>query len=252
MVELGHDSYALEWITNLLSVNIAAYHASLHPIYQARRQFRAAHWAETDGGMHTLEIMGLHKMSAVQGGVNDHYFSHPVIKNYTWEASLVEEHLDAHRPFPLLFMPYLPLLSPEETRQYYLLALAMDRRRSFDDDRRQQSMDDWSHGLFKRYLLAAGSLPADAVESTTLRQTRAAMRHFVMKLSSYGLRRLESTKARRGDTPTSELDTDLVRILAWDYSPFLIHIWRRSSSSNPSLVFQQQDRTINNVFLSSS
>lgn len=177
--------------------------------------------------MHTLDIMCTHAMSAVRGEVNAHYLSHPVVTDSLAETSEVRAFLRSHQPHRI--WRAANDLSPEEIRQIYLLYLCFDNLGAPGPEE-QQAMDRWSLQLLKHYLLAARRVHAKKVKNATLQDVRLAMRclyTLLRRVENIGELPLDRHRElKHGDDPTNELDTRLVRHLAWGYNGILVHFWR--------------------------
>jgi hypothetical protein len=220
----GDSPDTLEAATNFISIKIAGYGAESNYINQPIK-FLAAHWAATDGGMHTFEAMSMHIRSALNGEVNDHYLPYPVLKGATVEISHIRA-LIRREPRHIMW-DKADRLSTRELRQIHLLIVATKGGRVRDEF--QRMMDEWSLHLFKRYLLATGSVHADEVKNATLQDTRLSMSSVLNLLRKDRNRRgpfqtiLEQHK--RQDFPMW-LDTDLTRRLAWQYNWVFVYFWR--------------------------
>jgi len=75
MLRPGDSPEMLAWATDLLSINIAAYRSV--QVFGRGAHLRQSHWAEADGGMHTLDIMMMHILAARRGDVDEIYVAHP-------------------------------------------------------------------------------------------------------------------------------------------------------------------------------
>lgn len=220
-------SSSLEAATDLISINIAGYYAEVSRDRNVDPpRLCAAHWADVDGGMHTLDIMGTHWSSALRGEVNAHYLCHPLTNDHFTETLMVRAFLRSRTTHAR--WPTADEMRPDEVRQIYLLHLAIYS--GLRDDEERQVMDPWSLQLLKRYLLAARLVHADELKNTTLRDTRLAM------CCSYSLLMMEDGPRDgfltncgiliREDEPVDELDEDLVRNLSWKYNGVIVHFWR--------------------------
>jgi hypothetical protein len=83
----GDSPDTLEEATNFISINMAGYYAETYT--NRPMKILAAHWATTDGGMHTFEAMGMRVLATLNGEVDDHYLPHPVVKGIMVETSQI-------------------------------------------------------------------------------------------------------------------------------------------------------------------
>jgi hypothetical protein len=167
MLRPGEDPEMLARATDILSLNIAAYFARRDDL--RRDSLCLAHWAEADGGMHTLDIMKTHMDSTLGGDLNAHYVSHPVFARHLTETSFIRFRLT--RFPPKICEPHT--LNPRQIRQFYLLQLALTHTQSFVGRQGPQSMDDWSLHLLKRYLLVDPAVDEREAKRATLHAMRA-------------------------------------------------------------------------------
>lgn len=223
----GDDPSTLESATDFISINIEGYNAE-GGLYGYGRTFklRAAHWVETDGGMHTLQIMGTHVVSALRGEADAYYLHHPVVYECLVEASAFRSFLQ--RQPPHFVWSRADYLSSIELKRIHLLYMAMGYGPVHHG--RQAEKDQWSLQVLKRYLLAGGLVHAIEVSNATLNNTRTAMVCFLRLLQApKHLRdtfRVLCEKRKPRSDPIHELDTELVRRLAWEYNWVLVHFWR--------------------------
>jgi hypothetical protein len=173
------DPEMLAWATDLLSVNIAAF----IPLRGRRPQafLQRAHWAETDGGLHTLDFMKMHLLSARRGNVDAFHVSHPVFPEILEYTTTIQSSLI------LADYPRQTLrgeahdLNPRQIRQLYLLLLAMDHVHYINLGQ-QRLVDAWSLRLFQRYLLADPFVHEDEACLATLDDMRLVMRVIIYSL----------------------------------------------------------------------
>jgi hypothetical protein len=239
------DPETLAWVTDLLSINIAAY----FPM-RGRRQLdslRPTHRAEVDGGMHTLDIMKTHMVSALSGDLNDCYVSHPLFTRRLEKTYVVQSRL-AWFPRQILKCE-AHALNPRQTRQFYLLHLAADYVQHHEDQHHQQLVDEWSLHLFRRYLLADPTVYEDEARCATLEAMRDLWRTIVPHFGSADQEfRHVCTRLRRNTEPPRDLDADLVPILAWEYGRLFVHAWRFVARDRGLVVDNSEiEGSLNNV-----
>ena len=172
MLRPNDDPEMLAWATDILSVNIAAFHPSLQG-NDRQAYLQLAHWAETDGRMHTLDIMKVHISSALRGDADAIYVSHPVFPAFLEYTSKIQSSLIGY-PMQILHCESADLI-PQRIRQLYLLQVAMDVWR-YSLIPHQQVVDGWSLRLFQRYLLADPSVHEDEASRATLEDMRTIIR----------------------------------------------------------------------------
>ena len=172
MLRPNDDPEMLAWATDILSVNIAAFHPSLQG-NDRQAYLQLAHWAETDGRMHTLDIMKVHISSALRGDADAIYVSHPVFPAFLEYTSKIQSSLIGY-PMQILHCESADLI-PHQIRQFYLLLLAMNQIR-YVHMGQQQLVDAWSLRLFQRYLLADPSVHEDEASRATLEDMRTIIR----------------------------------------------------------------------------
>lgn len=206
----GDDSEMLAWTTDLLSVNIAAFNPSRSLIPQTFLQ--RAHWAETDGGLHTLDIMKMHFVSARRGNVDAYFVSHPVFPRFVEHTDTVQSLLTWY-PRQILRCE-IHDLNPLQVRQLYLLQVAMDNVR-YVHLGQQRRVDKWSLRLFLRYLLTDPSVLEDEARLATLDDMRRVMRFTIRSFDlNAGNVPARAAALRRMNEPADELDPDLFPALA--------------------------------------
>jgi len=228
------DHEMLAWATDILSVNIAGFHPSLQG-NDRQAYFQLAHWAETDGGMHTLDIMKMHISSALRGDVDAIYVSHPVFPGFLEYTSKIQSSLIG---YPMQILHREPAdLSPQRIRQLYLLQLAMDFWR-YSLIPHQQVVDGWSLRLFQRYLLADPSVHEDEANRATLEDMRTIIRTILISFASPETSfHKKAARLRRTKEPVAVLDPDLVPALAWEYGRVVVEGWRDMLSIRRYLSF---------------
>jgi hypothetical protein len=218
----GDSPDTLEAATNSISINMAGYGAESYTTQPIK--ILAAHWAATDGGMHTFEAMGMRVLAALNGEVNDHYLPHPVVKGIMVETSQIRALL-RRRP-PHILWSKADRLSTAEVRQIQLLTAATDGRVL---DGSQQMMDERSLQLFQRYLLATGLVHVDEANNATLQDTRLSMASILtLAMARRKIRGPFQTmleRYKRHDIPMW-VDEDLVRRMAWQYNWVFVYFWR--------------------------
>lgn len=211
----------LTWATDLLSVNITAFYPSQADDRQAYLQ--RTHWADTDGGMHTLDFMKMHMLSALRGDVDALYVSHPVFPKILEYTAAVQSLLTGVRQQ----IQGSDDLTSRRIRQFYLLQLAMNIWRYPLGQHQQAVVDDWSLRLFRRYLLADPSVREAEAYRATLEDMRTVMGTILGSFMSPEPNfHLEAAKLRRMHRPAIGLDPDLVPALAWEYGRLFVKGWR--------------------------
>ena len=220
----GDNPEILAWATDLLSINIAGYIPYWHNGWRDRA--RHTHWAGQDGGLHTLDIMKMHMSSALSDNLNAHYVSHPFFAGVLEETCMVHWCLTI---FPQQILRCEPHdLNLRQTRQFYLLHLAMNRLQPVRGGTQQRQMaSDWSLRLLQRYLLADPAIDWDEAKLASLEDMRKVMDGF---LNLFGPTEdkfpTRATSKRRESQPPTMLDSDLAPILAWEYGRVLVTRWR--------------------------
>jgi hypothetical protein len=173
--------------------------------------------------MHTFVVMNMHMLSALNGNVNAHYISHPVLKKLE-KTSVIQPRLAWFPPQILGCATYD--LNPRQTRQLYLLHLAMGLPES-SDQQHQHSIDSWSLQLLRRYLLADSTVSEDEAKGATLEDMRDVWRTVVPRFGEVD-EDLDDLclRFRRDDKPPDTLDANLVPMLAWEYGRVFVHTYR--------------------------
>jgi hypothetical protein len=236
----GDDPALLAWATDLLSVNITAYHPCVDR-FRIDGDGRSAHWVGSHGGMHTLDIMKMHAISAASGQTNAHYVCHPVFPNHVRETFF---YYDLMASNPRNFFQYYFFvdvdLDPDKIRQFCALHTAMNPGHLRADY--QQMVDNWAAQLLRRYLLADPSVRKEEAKRATLGQMREAMRITLRLFESRSGNDFGRTAeaVRRDDEPVNRLDPDLLPMLAWKYGRVFVDIWRAVVKRHSR---QQQERS---------
>lgn len=206
----GDDPEMLAWATDLLSVNIAAF-IPLRGL-EPQGSLQRAHWAVADGGLHTLDIMKMHLLSARRGNVDAFFLSHPMFPEIHEYTAAIKSLLTGY-PRQIL-RGEVHDLNPRQIRQFYLLVTAYNGGR-YTNPGRQQMFDNWSLRLFQRYLLADPSVWEDEASLATLEDMRHIMRFVIHSfVLNNGTFLALAEPLRRTYEPTDELDPDLVPALA--------------------------------------
>lgn len=219
----GDDPAILSWATELLAMNIASYRSEYSPPHQ--QHVSIAHWAEVDGGAHTFDIAGRHVVSALNGGCNVQYVPHPVLKYVLRDTYFINLNLDDWYP-PTLLPSLIPNLTPIELKRLYFLDSAL--KSNWNDRTDQQSADDWSSQLLRRYLSATGLLVPHEVQTATLEDMRWAMKcvlEMVWHCPAYVNLQRVFDLLERLDDPIG-LHEELIPELAWKYNSVFVHTWR--------------------------
>lgn len=231
----GDNEALLAWATELLSINIAAYYADTGLDDDGGVELRAAHWVETDGGLHIFRIMALHLMATRMGRTNAHYISHSV-RAYCFRTAEVRETIERYPP--RMLQKSVEDLTPDEHRQLFLLDVATRAPRTIFDDKYEQDLEVWSGEHLRRYLRANGLMKESDIQRATTKDMRQAMgyKSGLFEQRHIAARELGLGKARRNDEPDHEIDGHLYRPLAWEYGPLFADLVTSRSQPAEEMV----------------
>lgn len=162
-------------------LSITIYHTSYGATGTQRRRWQKAHWAETDGGMSTIEFMSMHQDIARASLPDSRYVRNPV---WPGELEVIDQAVYWIESYKALFKGTssscssyrdAKRLGDLDMRQLSDLHIALtgldpDFERE-DDDEYVPDLDRWSAGSLRRYILASGQVrPSEitALDSASL------------------------------------------------------------------------------------
>lgn len=231
-IKPGANSSVLEWANDYLSRNIAAFIAKDATYAASTMEVHAAHWAEADGGTHTIE----HKLSqerlAYAGIANLGYILDPIRDHLlivldsaqSWIDQIRIQGLMGTNPF---HAAYSGLLSYDETRQLTYLAHALMPdygRHGYEED-----LEAWSSDLLKRYVLVTAPSEAAKLHEVGLTFLRGLFFTVLDLLKSAYYRHRAKAFVMANENysePPKDIDDDLYKPLAWKFGRLLSSVWR--------------------------
>lgn len=230
------DCTVLEWANDYLSRNVAAFVAKNATHAASTPEIRAVHWAEVDGGIHTIEYKLCQEKLAYAGVANLGYIVDPIsdhllidfVSAHSWIVELQVQGLMGTNPFEAA---HLDLLTYDETRQLAHLAHALipDYGHAVGDQSYEEGLEAWSLDLLMRYVLVTAPSEAAKLQATGLNVLRGLFFE-VLALLEYATYR-DRAKAfvmanENYSQPPKGIDDDLYKPLAWKFGRLLSSVWR--------------------------
>lgn len=230
--EDGHET--LSWATEHLSLNIAAYCSpQLDDAIGGPWSLARSHWAETDGGLEMIEHMVQHQNDATAGIPDEYYIWNPVrpFRLFTMEDAtdwMLNVHLNALVD-EFVHADEISNLAERKQLAYLCLALSPATEIEVLDNYYIRNLEEWSAGLLRRYISAAGLLKgsqlADLQKTSlvTLRLITHKVLH-ALEINVVGSVLRLAPKMPTRKTP-SRLHRDLFERLAWNHGRLLKLAW---------------------------
>ena len=211
----GDDPNTLSWATEYLAANVAVFGCdrSTNTTYV---DAAAQHWAEVDGGMHTIERRIEEQKLAFAGLPNPSYLLEPVRKASLLSQNHVKRYIERLH-LDRLATSSVAGLDPVEYLQLSHLSVAIVGNFTQvglpQDANYPREHDEWAADYLRRHLLVSEWVDPDVVQDMCLED----MRQSLSMLLEHFVHSTHSLKEVRSDPPEG-IDADLFLPLAWRWS----------------------------------
>lgn len=208
----GDDYEKLAWATEYLAKRTAVFGSLEGSVAGLNTRIRASHWAEADGGLHSIECIIKQQRLAIEGIPTSRYILDPVRRKQLIDCDTVRRVIDAYSFDRLAKPELLSALSPLEFRQLAYLCIATvagSHRFSLPGGVvHGRELDEWASDLLKRHLLVSDWADPKDVQNMSLRDMSDCL---------IALLRRPDLKEIRTEPPEG-IDDDLFVPLAWKWS----------------------------------